>query len=189
MSLEEFLRFENAHPDRHEFVAGDVYAISGGTLRHSRIIQNISFTLMSRARGGPCEVHANILKVQIGDDRIYYPDALVLCAQLPGDTLVLREPCVIVEVTSPSSVRTDRGEKLAAYRRLTSLRAYLIVDQRRRRVDRHWRDVGDVWQHEEFLVEGSVPVPCIDTPLTLDEIYEGVDLPRVSEPEFVEYEA
>jgi len=189
MSLEEFLRFENARSERHEFVAGDVYAMSGGTLRHSTIVQNVSFRLMERARGGACTVHAHDVKVQIGDDRIYYPDALVLCARLPGDTLVVREPCVIVEVTSPSSVRTDRGEKLDAYRRLTSLRAYLIVDQRRRRVDRHWRGVGDAWQREEYFVEGSVPVPCIDAALTLDEIYEGVDLPRVSEPEFVEYEA
>jgi len=120
--------------------------------------------------------------------RIYYPDALVLCARLPGDTLVVREPCVIVEVTSPSSVRTDRGEKLDTYPRLTSLRAYFIVDHRRRRVDRHWRDIADVWQREEYLVEGSVPVPCIDAAFTLDEIYEGVDLPPVSEPDMPEYD-
>ena len=188
MSLDEFLRFENEHPERHEYVAGDVYAMGGGTLRHSQIIQNISFVLMTRARGGPCEVHANIVKVQVGDDRIYYPDLLVLCSRLPGDTLVVREPCAIVEVTSPSTARTDRGEKHDGYRRLTSLWEYLIVDQRRRRVDRHWRDSAGMWQREEYFVDGSVPVACLHTSLTLDEIYEGVDLPRVSEPVVVEYD-
>ena len=187
MSLDEFLRFENEHPERHEFVAGDVYAMIGGTLSHSRIVQNVSFMLMTRARGGPCEVHTHDIKVQVGDDRIYYPDVLVLCTRLPGDTLVVREPCVIVEVTSPSTVRVDRGEKLDAYRRLTSLRTYLVVDQRRRRVDRHWRDVAGAWQREEYVVEGTVPVACLDASLTLDEIYEGVDLPRVFEPEVAEY--
>ena len=106
---------------------------------------------------------------------------------MPGDTLVVREPCAIVEVTSPSTVRVDRGEKLDAYRRLTSLRTYLVVDQRRRRVDRHWREAGEVWQREEYVVDGSVPVACLGASLTLDEIYEGVDLPRVFEPEVAEY--
>jgi Uma2 family endonuclease len=187
-SLEEFLRFEEAHPERHEYVAGDVYAMTGGTLRHSRIVQNVSFALMTRARGGPCQVHSNIVKVQVGNDRIYYPDVLALCTSLPGETLVVHEPSLIVEVTSPSTVRTDRGEKLDAYRRLTSLQSYLIVDQRRRRVDRHWRDPGDGWQREEYVVDGTVPVDCLGTSITLDEIYEGVDLPRVSEPEPIEYE-
>jgi Uma2 family endonuclease len=183
MSLDEFLRFENSHAERHEFVAGEVFALSGGTLRHSRIIQNVSFTLTSRMRGGPCEVHSNIVKVQIEDERIYYPDVLVLCGRVPGDALVVHEPRVIVEVTSPSTVRADRGDKLDGYRRLTSLETYLIVDQHRRRVDRHWRDGDGSWQWEQYLVEGSLPVPRLEVPLTLDEIYEGIELPRVSEPD------
>lgn len=189
MSLDEFLRFENAHPERHEFVAGEVFGMSGGTLRHSRIIQNISFTLTSRMRGGPCEVHSNIVKVQVGDDRIYYPDVLVLCGGLPGDAIIVHEPRVIVEVTSPSTSRADRTDKLDGYRCLTSLDTYLIVDQHRRRVDRHWRGHDRSWQWEQYLVDGSVPVPRLETSLTLDEIYEGVDLPRVSEPEIPEYDA
>jgi len=188
MNLDGFLRFENSHPERHEFVAGEVFAMSGGTLRHSQIIQNISFWFMTRTRGGPCRVHSNIVKVQVGNDRIYYPDVLVLCARLPGDTLVVHEPSVIVEVTSPSTSRADRGDKLDGYRRLTSLETYLIVDQRRRRVDRHWRDGDGAWQWEQYLVDGSVPIPRVDAPLTLDEIYEGVDLPRVSEPDMPEYD-
>ena len=187
MTLDEFLRFENGHPERHEFVAGEVFAMSGGTLRHSEIIQNISFVFMTRTRGGPCCVHSNIVMVQVGDDRIYYPDVLLLCTRLPGDTLIVREPTVIVEVTSPSTFRADRGDKLDGYRRLTSLETYLIVDQGRRRVDRHWRDRDRSWQWEQYLMDGSVPIPRLDTPLTLDEIYEGVDLPRVSEPDVPEY--
>lgn len=188
MSLDEYLRFERAHPERHEYVAGEVYAMSGATLRHSRIVQNLSFRLMERARGGPCEVHTHDLKVRVGNDRIYYPDLLVLCTPLPGDTLIVREPCLIIEVTSPASARVDRGEKLESYRRLASLEAYLVVDQRRRRVDRHWCDTAGVWRREEHIGEGTVPVPCPVTSLTLDEIYEGVDLPSVAEPEPAEYE-
>lgn len=189
MTLEEYLSWENEHPERYEYVAGEVYAMVGGTLRHSRIVQNIAFRLMTRSRGGPCQVHTHDIKVRVGDDRSYYPDLLVLCTPLPDDTLVVADPCLIVEVTSPSTGRTDRGEKLDAYRRLDSLQSYVVVDQRRRRVDRHWRDRAGVWQRDEYLVDGTVPIVCIDTTLTLDEIYEGVDLPSVAEPEPVEYES
>ena len=85
--------------------------------------------------------------------------------------------------------RADRTDKLEGYRRLTSLQTYLIVDQRRRRVDRHWRDADGSWQWEQYVVDGSVPIPRLDTPLTLDEIYDGVDLARVSEPDMPEYDA
>ena len=78
-------------------------------------------------------MHSNVAKAHVGDERISYPDLLVLCDGLPGDTLVVHEPSVIVEVTSPSTFRADRGDKLDEYRRLTSLKTYLIVDQRRRR--------------------------------------------------------
>ena len=99
------------------------------------------------------------------------------------------EPCVVVEVTSPSTARIDRGEKLTAYKQISTLRAYLIIDHRRRRVERHWR-IGsdDAWQREEIVLEGRVRVPCVDADVTLDEIYRRVDLPAVGEPDEVEYE-
>jgi Uma2 family endonuclease len=94
----------------------------------------------------------------------------------------------VVEVTSPSTASTDRREKLANYRKIPSLRAYLIVDQRRRRVDHHWRDeVGD-WWHVALAGGGEVSLPCPQVTLALDDIYEGVQ-PSVGEPEAVEYEA
>ena len=36
--------------------------------------------------------------------------------------------------------------------------------------------------------EGRVRVPCLDVDLTLDEIYERIELPSVSEPEPHGYE-
>ena len=81
---------------------------------------------------------------------------------------------MVVEVTSPNTARIDRGEKLDAYGQLATLRAYLIVDHRRRRVDRYWREVAGEWQREDLVTEGRVPIPCLDVELTLDEIYERV---------------
>ena len=115
---------------------------------------------------------------------------MVVCGAIRQEDIVIREPCVVIEVTSPSTARIDRGEKLAAYREIPSLRAYLIVDHRRRRVERHWRDdASAAWMREEILGEGNVAVPCLDAELTLDAIYHRVESTAIAEPEAVEYEA
>lgn len=186
MSVDEYLRFEEAAPTKHEYVAGDVYAMTGVTYRHACIVTNVAYRLAGAARAGSCRVVHDV-KVRAGD-RIYYPDVMVLCTPQSADALVLGDPCLVVEVTSRSTARVDRGEKLDAYRTVPSLRAYLIVDHRWRRVERHWRDAVGAWQREEIAVDGSVPVPCPEMALTLDEIYEGVQFAVLGEPEPPDYE-
>lgn len=181
MSVEEYLRFENAAPTKHEYVAGDAYAMTGGTVRHSRIVTNLLMRLGWAARGGRCAVLTEV-KCRTPDDRFYYPDVMVVCTPGRDADTVRRDPCMVVEVTSPSTARVDRGEKLEGYQRISSLQAYLIIDHRRRRVERHWRDQTGAWRRDEIVETGSVLVPCPEITLTLDEIYEGVQL-VVGEPE------
>jgi len=189
MTVDEYFLFEESSPLRHEYVAGEVYAMSGGTVRHSRISLNIATRLFSAAGDGPCQAVIEV-RLRAADDAYYYPDAMVVCGAISQEDIVIREPCVVIEVTSPSTARIDRGEKLAAYREIPSLRAYLIVDHRRRRVERHWReDASAAWMREEIVGDGSVAVPCLDAELTLDAIYHRVELTAIAEPEAVEYEA
>jgi len=188
MSVEEYLRFDESSPIRHEYVAGEVYAMTGGTARHGRIVRNMATRLDVAAGDGPCEVFTEGMRLATGNDTYYYPDVMVTCAPLGDLEVIAREPCVVVEVTSPDTARIDRGEKLTAYRTVETLRAYVIVDHRRRRVERHWRDSRNgQWQREEIVSEGRVTIPCLDVELTLDEIYRRVELPAVGEPE-PEYE-
>ena len=189
MTVDEYFLFEESSPLRHEYVAGEVYAMSGGTVRHSRISLNIATRLFSAAGDGPCQAVIEV-RLRAADDTYYYPDAMVVCGAISQEDIVIREPCVVIEVTSPSTARIDRGEKLAAYREIPSLRAYLIVDHRRRRVERHWReDASAAWMREEIVGDGSVAVPCLDAELTLDAIYHRVELTAIAEPEAVEYDA
>ena len=189
MSVEEYFRFDERSPVRHEYVAGEVYAMTGGTARHGRIVMNMATRLHAAASDGPCEVFIEGMRVAAANDTYYYPDVMVTCSSLGDLEVVAREPCVVVEVTSPDTARLDRGEKLTAYRKVATVRAYLIVDHRRRRVERHWRNTrNDEWQREEIVSEARVTVPCIDVELTLDEIYRRVELPAVGEPDPVEYE-
>ncbi len=189
MSVEQYLRFEAEAGTKHEYVAGEVYAVSGVSFRHAGIVTNLVMRLGLAVRGGPCRVISVDVKVRAANDRIYYPDVVVVCTPHSGDDLIIGDPCLVIEVTSPSTARTDRTEKLDAYEGMASLRAYLIVDHRRKRVERHWRDEAGAWQREEIIGAGSVPVPCPEMALALEEIYEGVDLPVLREPESPPYEA
>ena len=191
MTVEEYFRFEEGSPIKHEYVAGEVYAMSGATARHNLIAGAIFATLFSAADDGSCRVFMSDMRLEAAGDKYYYPDVVVVCTPIAELDIVARGPCVVVEVTSPITARIDRGEKLETYRRIPTLRAYLAVDHRRRRVERHWRDTpAGEWLHEEITgdAESPIPVPCLDVHLTLGEIYRRVALPAVHEPETPEYD-
>lgn len=184
MTVEEYLRFDETSPIRHEYVRGEVYAMSGVTLRHDRIARNVLIALSAAAGDGPCEAFSSDVRLRAADEVFYYTDVTLACGQVAELDVIIADPCVIVEATSPSTARIDRGEKLMAYRAIQSLRAYLIVDHRRRRVERYWRESETTpWQREEVVSGGRVAIPCLDAELTLDQIYRRVELPAVGEPE------
>ena len=181
LTVEEYLRFEDASAERHEYVAGRVYAMTGGSARHSAIALNIVDLVRSAARGGPCRTFASDLRLRVSADTFYYPDVMAVCGPIDMEARVVEGPSLVAEVASPSTRRIDRGEKLLAYRGIETLRLYLIVEQDQRLVERHWRDESGAWQHERVTDAsgGRIPVPAPTTILTLDAIYEGVDVPPV----------
>ncbi len=172
MSVEDYLEMEKTATVRHEYVAGEVYAMVGVSRRHSRIAGNVFRLLAVASAGGSCRVHQSDMKLQI-EDVFYYPDVMVACEDEPEDPYYEDSPCLVVEVVSPSTESTDRREKLAAYKRIPGLKAYLIVDQDRMRVERHFRDEEGVWLRADLVDEGRFSVPCPEMSLTLAEIYEG----------------
>ena len=186
LSFEEYLKFETASPVRHEFVAGEVYAMEGASRRHSRVVGNIYARLRAAAIGGQCEVLFEGVQLRVGDD-IYYPDAMVTCSASDTHSHMVLKPCLLVEVTSPSTARLDRMEKLLAYRAIATLQAYLVVEQAWRRVVRHWRDASGVWQQDDLQGEGAIPLSCPEVLLTLDQIYEDLAPLTVKELEAIGY--
>ena len=179
-TVEEYFAFEEVSATRHEFVRGRVHAMSGGTRRHSRITMNIGARFWAAARGGPCRIHQGEVKLQT-NDVIYYPDVMAACGAEPRDPRVEDAPSVVVEVLSPSTERIDRGEKLLVYREIPGMAMYLIVEQDRRLVERYWRGARGDWQHEVIANSGRIDVPEPRLTLTLDEIYERVELPTPEE--------
>ncbi|MGI9147976.1 MAG: Uma2 family endonuclease [Chloroflexota bacterium] len=174
-TVEEFLEMEEATSARHEFVAGQVYALSGGAARHNRIAGNIFANLWIAARGGRCRVYGSDMRLRIGDDAVYYPDVQVVCDPAENENLYTLAPCVVVEVLSPSTSSIDLREKLMAYRRIGSLRGYVIVFQDERRVIRHYRAENDAWFDALHGPDSTVPFPCPEIGLSVADIYQGVE--------------
>lgn len=178
--MDEYLAWEENSPRRHEYVRGRVYAMAGTKARHNVIVNNV-YTHV-RAAGAGCVAYTIDLKVRVADDRVYYPDCVVVCAPHDAETPMFDDPCLIVEVTSRSTRRIDRGEKLDAYLAMPSLRGYLIAESDRRHATLYTRE-GSVWMRDELVASGDVLLPCVASPLSLDALYEGADPPlRVREP-------
>jgi len=181
----EYLELESASPVKHEYVAGEIYAMSGVTTRHNLVAGNIYTHLRAAARKGPCRVYVSDVKLRV-TDAYYYPDVMVECTPGASPSLFIEMPCLLVEVTSPTTALVDRREKLVAYRRIPSLQAYLLVEQDRRHVTRHGRDTNGEWGFTVITERGLVGVPSPQCELSLDVIYEDVTMPPIGVAEQAE---
>lgn len=175
---EEYLAFERASETRHEFVNGDVYAMSGASLRHARLVNNLFLALGPKARSQGCETYSQGAQVrirQIRDTRYYYPDLVVACDSSEDDTHTLARPCLIVEVLSPTTALTDHREKKRAYLSLPSLRQYVLVDQDLAHIESLRRD-GEGWQQELLSPGDSLRLECVDMDIDFQTIYAGIEV-------------
>jgi Uma2 family endonuclease len=187
MSLDEYLAFEERSPIKYEYVGGEVYAMSGVTTRHNLITLNFTTHLRAAARARGCRIFATDVKLRAAADRMYYPDVIVACGKAAEVELIIDQPTLVVEVTSPSTRATDRREKLDAYQRIPSLGTYLIVDQRRRHVFVYRREGGE-WLRDELSGAGTIAIPMLGAELSLDDIYDDVTLPPLAVGEGEEWE-
>ena len=179
ISIDDYLALEEESRLRHEYVRGVLYAQAGGTHRHNKLAGNIFGHLWNAAGDGPCDVLNESLKLRVANEVIYYPDIMVHCDHSDADPLVKTRPCAVIEVLSRSTMRIDRGEKLFAYRGLSSLQAYLMFHQNEQRVERHYRDASAAWQSATLEGDAAAPIPCLDIELPLAALYRN--LPPISD--------
>jgi Uma2 family endonuclease len=184
VTAEEYLAFERQAEERHEFVEGIIYAMSGGTRPHALIGANVSRELGNRLSDRPCEVYAGNLRVKVNSEGDYvYPDVAIACGDIQleddnSDTLL--NPLVVVEVLSPSTEAYDRGKKGALYRAIPSLQHHVLVAQDRVSVEVYTRQ-GDWWAFTEGRsLEATVLLSALDCELPLAEVYAKVQFPDAS---------
>jgi Uma2 family endonuclease len=179
-----YLKLEARSPMRHEYVAGQIYAMSGASLRHNIITLNIASLLRSHLRGSPCRTFMADAKLRVAKKQsIYYPDVMVTCdaqhQQVGSGDYLVESPRLVLEVLSDSTAGTDRREKLLAYRTLPTLQEYVLVWQDEPVIEVHRRQ-GDIGWQVITLAPGD-PVAWMSVELTTDfaTVYEesGLALP------------
>ncbi len=182
MSVEEFLDFAENSEDRYEYIDGEPRQMTGGKLNHFRIIHRIEVLLESRLADTDCEVIAAGMLVKAGDARLVAPDVIVICGtpETEADTRLLLNPILVVEVTSPSSIEHDRVSKREYYGDVSSIEAYLIVDQHRALVELYTRSETG-WHIQRFSDLGDeVPLAALECSLPLRDIYDRIQFEETS---------
>lgn len=137
MTAEEYLAIDRAALDRHEYCNGEILPMPFSTRRHSGLTVSFGCLLGAALNDGPYFISLCDLRLQIAPEGAYVdPDVMVVREPLAdGADDLITNPCLVVEILSPSSERWDRGGKFAQYRRLESLREYLLVSQDEMRVE------------------------------------------------------
>jgi Uma2 family endonuclease len=182
LTFDDWLASERAAVDRRsEYVAGEVFAMTGATEGHNLIVANLIRELGNSLKSKPCRVYASELKVRIESDAVgAYPDVMVIC----GERLfyddrrdVVTNPTLIVEVLSHSSEAYDRGDKFKHYRTLTSLQAYLLLSQDQVQAELFVRQPDGTWNLSAFTdASDRIPLSAVDAELLLGEVYDKVAL-------------
>lgn len=194
LSAVEYLRIERAATYRSEFFRGEMFAMAGGSPKHSRLKTNILTELNTRLKGKPCVPYDSDLRIRCRTGLYTYPDASVVCGELELDDEhkdTVLNPTLIVEVLSKSTEAYDRGKKFDHYRTIPALREYVLVSQDEPMVQRFLRNDDDTWTLTAVSgLERSLLLSSIGVELPLAEVFDRVDFtveesdetPAVSEP-------
>ena len=179
MTAAEYLAMERASPFKSEFVGGEVFAMSGGLPAHSLLILRFGRELEDALEDGPCVATVAELRLQVAADTFVYPDVMVVCggfAYAEGHRDMITNPVVVVEVLPESTERWDRGGKFAQYRRVASLREYVLVSQDAMRVEWFTREEDGRWSYREAVgPEGVCRLEGLGVSLGLGRIYRKVE--------------
>ena len=179
IAASEYLEIERKAEIKSEYINGRMYAMSGASRRHNLIALNAGGEIRQQLRGRDCEAYAADMRVKVSPTGMYtYPDVVAVCGNPQFEDAhldTLLNPTVLVEVLSESTEAYDRGEKFAHYRRLESLREYVLVAQNKIRIE-HYRRDGEEWVLSEISdPHGTLHLPSIDCHVAVAAIYEKVE--------------
>lgn len=175
---EEYLAKEDISPQKNEYIGGWVRAMAGASLRHNRVRMNAAFNLMKQLGSGPCIVLDADMKLRLkrgSDTRFYYPDLQVVCEPISETAVTTERPALIIEVLSPSTRQYDLDEKLHAYLQISSLQAYILLEQHQPLAIVLRRTEGGFLRE---VVEGlteSIQLPFLNCVLPMNELYSGIE--------------
>lgn len=180
LTPEEYLAFERKATTKHEYLNGQIVAMSGASFAHNFITANTANQLYNQLIDGECQVATSDMRVKVTEiDSYFYPDVVVVCGapRAEDDTFdTLLNPTLIVEVLSPSTESYDRGEKFEHYQQIASLKDYILISQDEVHVEYYYRQENE-WLQTEFQgLEDVLSLLSIGCELRLSDIYRRVEI-------------
>lgn len=179
LTPEEYLALEEKAEYKSEYYKGEIFAMSGASINHNRIVINLAAQLNLRLRGSKCEAFMNDMRLWVEEKELYtYPDIVVICGDTqfyPDRDDTITNPLLIVEVLSNSTKNYDRGDKFQFYRTLPSFKEYVLVDQYDYHVENFYIGSEGQWMLKEYNdKENSLKLFNVEFQMHLQDIYHGV---------------
>lgn len=176
-SLEEYFESERNSPMMHEYVAGQIYDIAGPSQAHEIIAMNLAGSLYVHLQDRACRIYPGRRELQFkcrGDDFVYRPDVWVACGEnRDSKGQYLDEPCLVIEVLSPSTARIDRREKVLNYRELPAIEEYVLVTQKPAHLVIYRR--ADQWRPQALLsLTDVLELRSVGMLLPVARVYKGI---------------
>ncbi len=157
LTVTDYLNWESQQSDKHDFFRGEVFTMTGGTLRHNLGTVASTTTFKSHLTGTPCKVFSGDVKVAVNaTEHWFYPDVVVTCSVKDLSdmgAMAISEPSLIVEVLSPSTAAYDRGQKFISLQKLASLKEYALLDTEAPRLEVYRRNAAA--RFELYVFEGA----------------------------------
>ncbi len=179
-TVQQYLDMERAAEYRSEYLCGEIFAMSGGSVNHAVIAMALGIELGLQLRGQPCTVAGSDLRLYCESSQMLtYPDVVVFCGPRKfrdGKKDTLTDATVVAEVLSPSTASYDRSHKFHYYRGLPSLREYLLISQSEIRAELCVRQEDGSWLLRDFNgPECEIPLESIGCRVALGALYERVE--------------
>lgn len=178
LTEEQYLRIERAADYKSEFVGGEMFAMPGGTPRHSMLGGNAFAELRAQLRGKRCRVLTSDMRLRTPAGSQHYPDVSVACGPVqlhPGSNDIMTNPVLLLEVLSPTTASYDRGAKFEMYKLIPTLSDYIILHQDSIFAEHYCKGSDGVWASLEYRGENArIPLTSIECELHLGSVYDGV---------------
>ena len=176
MSPLEYLEWEEQQDIKHEYINGEVFAMTGGTIPHNDIAFNLASGLRNHLKGSKCRVNIADAKVGISENGPFtYPDVMVSCDERDKKAIkFIQFPSLIIEVLSPSTEAYDRGGKFQLYRRIQTLQEYVLISADKFGLDCFRLNDRGLWELHPFVEGDDVHLVSVDFTFPLSLVYEDV---------------
>ena len=175
---QEYLEWEEKQPIKYEYIDGQIIAMTGGTIPHSEIVANLTTALKNHLRGKGCKVLVADAKVEISEQGpFFYPDVMVSCDERDKKARqAIEYPCLIIEVLSPGTESFDRGKKFQNYRRISTLKEYVLVSANEIMLECFQLNEKGVWEFYSYQEGDNIELKNFNFSCPIDLIYEDVFL-------------